>query len=193
MNPLQAHRIQEPGGIPNNQTAIEVILRLRPIPTFGNSFGAIGIKRAAFQDRPYIRMRFELLKSVMRIQKRIEIVQSDDESDRDPAIGHVVNKSAPEFLIAKRPAHRMNHTAAGPLLLRNIPDFFHSNRVDLRISIFVEIESLDELLCQRAACALSKNGDLGPDVDTRFEVALFVALLVDAFIARSNAGYVAIF
>src|SRR5262245_19118294 len=188
MNTFQAHRIQESGGIANDQTSIKVTLRLRPIATLGNCLGAIGIKRAAFQDARYIRMRFKLLKSAMRIEKRIEIIEADDESNRDPAIGHVVNKSAPEFFIAKRPAHRMNHTAAGLFLLRNVPDFFHSNRVDLRISVSIEIESLDELLCQRAAGSLGKNGDLRPNVDTGFKVALFVTFLVGAFVARPNAG-----
>src|SRR5262249_37276320 len=135
----------------------------------------------------------ELLETAMRIQQRIEIIEPNDESNRDPAIRHVVNKSTTEFFIAERPSHGMDHTSTGLFFFGNVPDFFHSDRVHLRISIFVEIESHDELLCQRAARTFGKNGDPGANVDTGFEVALLVALLVDAFIAGSNTRYLAVF
>ena len=58
-----------------------------------------------------IRMRFELLKSLMRIQARIQIIQTNDEPNGDTAIGHVVNESAAELFVAKRPAHGVNDAA----------------------------------------------------------------------------------
>src|SRR6266516_8111672 len=103
-------------------------------------------------------MGLELLKSLMRVQPGIEIIQSNDESDRDAAIGHVVNEPAAKLFIAQRPTHRMNDAASGLLFLGDVPDFFHSSGVDLWISVAIEIECLDDLLCQRTARALRKNG-----------------------------------
>ena len=133
-------------------------------------------------------MCLELLKSLMRIQPRIEIIQPNNESDRDAAIGHVVNESAAEFFIAQWPTHRVNHAAAGLLFLWDVPDFFHSDCVDLWIPVSIEMECLDQLLGQGTARTLSQNRDLLPDVNAGFEVAFLVALLVDAFTACLHAG-----
>src|SRR5437899_6123485 len=133
-------------------------------------------------------MCLELLKSLMRIQPRIEIIQPNNESDRDAAIGHVVNESAAEFFIAQWPTHRVNHAAAGLLFLWDVPDFFHSNCVDLWIPVSIEMECLDQLLGQGTARTLSQNRDLRPDVNAGSEVASLVALIVDASIASLPAG-----
>ena len=132
-------------------------------------------------------MRFELLKSLMRIQARIQVIEANDEPNGDAALCHVVNESAAELFIAKRPSHRVNHAPAGILLLWHVPDFLHSGGIDLRVSAFVEPEFLDELFGQRTPRALGKNSDLGPDVDSRFEITLFAAVFVDAFVAGPNA------
>ena len=76
---------------------------------------------------------------------------------------------------------------AGVLLLRHVPDFLDASGIDLRILGLVEIEFLDELFGQRTARAFGKNGDFRANIDSRFEVALSVAVLVDAFVAGSNA------
>ena len=76
MNSFQPHRIQEAGGIADNQSAIEVILRQRPITAFRNRLRAVGIQRTAFENTSDVRMRFEFLKALVRIEARIEIVQT---------------------------------------------------------------------------------------------------------------------
>src|SRR5262245_13880818 len=143
MNSFQTHRIQESSGIADDQSAIEVVLRLCPVTAFGNRLGAIGIDPASLQDAPDIRMRFELLKSLMGIHAGIKVIEANNEPNGDAAIRHVVNESAAELLTAKRPSHRVNHAPAGILLLRHIPDFLHSDGIDLRVSAFIELEFLD--------------------------------------------------
>src|SRR5439155_10715442 len=68
MNPFQPHGIQETGGIADDHSAIEVVLRLSPIPSFGNGLRAVRIESAAFKNASYIRMGFEFLEPLVRIQ-----------------------------------------------------------------------------------------------------------------------------
>src|SRR5215469_6161886 len=96
-------------------------------------------------------MRLELLKSLVRIKPGIKIVQAHNQPYRDPPIRHVVDESAPELFGPERPSHRVNDTAAGLLLIRDVPDFLDTDGVDLRIRIGVQIELTNELLGQRSA------------------------------------------
>src|SRR5262245_31646073 len=187
MNSFQPHRIQETRGIADDQSTVKVILSPRPTTAFGNRLGAVGVELAPVQDALDIGMSVELLKSLMRIQARIQVIEADDEPNGDAAVRHVVNESTAELFIAKRPSHRVDHAPAGVRFLRHIPDFLHSGGIDLRISAFVEPELLDELFGQRASRALGKNSDLGSNVDSRFEITLFAATSVDAFVAGPNA------
>src|SRR5262245_24791988 len=108
MNSLQPHRIQESRGIADDQSTIEVVLRLRPITAFGNRLGAVGIELASVEDAPDIRMRLELLESLMRIKARIQVIKANDKPNGNAAVCHVVNESAAELFIAKRPSHGVN-------------------------------------------------------------------------------------
>src|SRR5262249_20191349 len=103
---------------------------------------------SAFQNAPHSWMRFELLEAFMRIDARVEIIQTDHETYRDAAFGHVVNESAPELFVSQRPAHRMDDAASGVLLFGNVPDFFYSDGVYLRIPISIQIEFPDQLFCE---------------------------------------------
>src|SRR6185436_6793789 len=117
----------------------------------GNTLRTVRVQRAAFENGLYIRMGLELLESLVGIEPRIEIIQTDDEANGDTPLGHVVNEAAAELFIAQRPAHRVNDASAGILLLRHIPYFLHADGVHLRIPVFVQIEFPDELLGERAA------------------------------------------
>src|SRR5688572_25211226 len=92
MNSLQAHRIQKTGGVANDQPSIEVVLRLRPIPSLGNGLRAVEMERSALEDASNVRMRLEFLKTLMRIYKRIEIIQANDKPDGNTAVRHVVDE-----------------------------------------------------------------------------------------------------
>ena len=49
MDSLQPHRVQETCGISDDQSAIEVVLRLRPIAAFRDCLRAVGMETAALQ------------------------------------------------------------------------------------------------------------------------------------------------
>src|SRR5215475_3618898 len=144
------------------------------------------MQRPAFEDGPDIRMRLELLKSVMRIKPGIEIVQADNQSYRDTPTRHVVDEPAPELLVPERPTHRVNDTTAGLLLIRDVPDFLDADGVDLRIPVGIQIELTNELLGQRSTGPFGQNGYPGTDIDTWFKVRFGFSGFVRALVPGSN-------
>src|SRR6516162_2610360 len=117
------------------------------------------MQSAAFKNVLHKRMRLEFLKALMRIESRIEIIQPDDEPDRDTAAGHVVESSA-EFFVAQRPSHGVNDAAAGAGFFRHVPYFFHADREDLRIAVPVQVELPDQILRQRSARTFGQERSL---------------------------------
>src|SRR5947207_3158422 len=113
-------------------------------------------------------MGLELLKALMGINPRIQVVESDDEADGNPAVRHVVNESAAKLLVPQRPSHGMNDAAADRFLAGYIPNLFHPCRINLGILAGGKIEFLGELLCQRAASTFRQNRHLRANIDTRF-------------------------
>ena len=149
MDSFQAHRVEESCCVSYNHSAVEVVLRQCPVAALGNRLGAIGVKRPSLKNAPYIRMCFELLEPLVRIEPGIQVIETDDKSYRNPPVCHVVDETAAEFLIAQRPTHGVNHTAAPVLFLGHIPNFFHAGGKDLRVAFFVQVEPLDQLFCER--------------------------------------------
>src|SRR5262249_14609509 len=193
MNSLQAHRIQKTGSIAHDHSTIEVILREGPVAAFRDTLGTVRKERTAFKNLPYIGMGFEFLKFRMGIEPGVEIIQTDNEADRHTSLGHVVNKSAAELFVPQRPSHRVDDASASILLFGYIPHFFHTDREHLWIPVFVQVEPADQLLCQRASGTFSQNRDLRSNIDARLEVALRLAVLIDAFVAGSDTHYAIVF
>src|SRR5215470_8831247 len=143
------------------------------------------MQSAAFENGLDIRMRLEFLKPLMRIETRIEVVQPNDQPDRDPAAGHVVDETSAKLFIAQRPSHSVNDPAAGAGLFRHVPYFFYTDCEDLRITVPVQVELPDQMFRQRSARTFSQYSDFCANVGPRFEVGLLFSGLVDAFVARS--------
>src|SRR5215813_3147177 len=143
------------------------------------------MQSAAFENGLDIRMRLEFLKPLMRIETRIEIIQPNDEPDRDPAAGHVVDETSAELFIAQRPSHRVNDPAAGACLFRHVPYFFYTDCEDLRIAVPVQVELPDQMFRQRSARTFGQYGDFCANVGPGFEVGFRFSVLVDAFVPGS--------
>ena len=56
-------------------------------------------------------MPLEAVERHVRIEQRILVVESDDETQRQPRLGHGVDEPAAELLLAKRVAQRVHHGA----------------------------------------------------------------------------------
>src|SRR5712692_7189521 len=134
-------------------------------------------------------MQFISLKFVMNIEGRITIVEADDQSDVDDAILHAVDETAAECVGVERPAHRVDDSSGWKAILRQLPQLFDAEGVDLRIFSGVEIEDAGELFAQRSARTLGQNRDLRADVHARLVVWLSLSELVDSFVTHSDADH----
>ena len=132
-------------------------------------------------------MELEPLQLVVRIERRVLVVETDHESDVDDAVLHPVDEGAAERVHVQREAHRVDHGAGGEAIVGELPQLLHADRVDLRILSGVQIEDAGELLGQRAARTFGEDGDLRAHVDARLEVRLRLAVLVDALVAGAHA------
>src|ERR1700730_17987534 len=112
-------------------------------------------------------MQFISLKFVMRIERRIAIVETDDKSDVDDAVLHPVDESAAEGIGIERPAECVDHGPRREAVVRKLPELLHAERVHLRIFSGVKIEHPRELLTQRAARTFGDDRDLRANIDAR--------------------------
>src|SRR5262249_10148849 len=79
-------RVQKAAGIPNNQATIDISSWHR-VPTAGwNCLGAVAHQLSALDDRLYERVRLPLLKSLVRIELRVGILEADDQADRNAIV-----------------------------------------------------------------------------------------------------------
>src|SRR5262245_22812439 len=81
----------------------------------------------------------------------------------------------------------MHHEAGFNAAFRQLPYLFHSDRVDLRVAAFTEIELLDQLFGQRSARAFAEHGHLGEDVGAGLVILLRLAVLADPLVAGAYA------
>ena len=133
-------------------------------------------------------MSFEVLERDVGVEHRIAIIEPADESNRHEAIGHRVDEAAAELLHAQRIAHRMDHGPGRDAVLRHFPQLFDAERVLLRGTAIVEGETANQRFGQVAADAVAENRDARPDIDTRLERRLDLAVASDTAIAGPHAG-----
>src|SRR6266851_3596147 len=131
-------------------------------------------------------MQFISLKFVVRIERRIAIVETNDEADVDDAILHAVDESTAERLGVERPPERVNDRAGCEAIIRKLPELLHAERVNLRIFSIVKIEHARQLFAQRAAWTFRDDRDLRADIDARLVVRLSLTEFVDSFVSDTN-------
>src|ERR1044071_8631083 len=89
---------------------------------------------AALEDLPDLRMRLQLLEQVVHRERRVAVVEPDDEADRDHVLAQRVDERAaelPEPLAgAERPAQRVDDPVER---LRDLPDLLHRKLPHLRL------------------------------------------------------------
>src|SRR5260370_5488888 len=131
-------------------------------------------------------MQFISLKFVVRVERRIAIVETDDEADVDNEIMHAVDESTAEGLGGERPPERVNDRAGCEAIIRKLPELLHAERVNLRIFSIVKIEHARQLFAQRAAWTFRDDRDLRADIDARLIVRLSLTEFVDSFVADAS-------
>src|ERR1700757_1294401 len=86
MNPFQARGIKKAGGVSDDHPSIAGERRQRPPSAIGKSLGAVTDHLAAIEQLGNKRMLFESLQHVLRVEARVAIVESGNESERDDGV-----------------------------------------------------------------------------------------------------------
>src|ERR1700674_5253649 len=105
MDAFEARAIEVSGGVADDHESMAVHARHREVAAFRNRLRAGADHLSAFDQRTNRRMQFVALELVMRIERRIEVVETDDEADVDDAILHPVDEPTAESVDIERPAH----------------------------------------------------------------------------------------
>ena len=144
---------------------------------------------AALQDLADLRVRLQLLQQVVHRERRVAVVEPDDEADRDHVLAHRVDERAAELAEllagAQRPAHRVDDAVER---LRDLPDLLHRELPDLRL-LAAEGEAVDRDAGEVALRPLREHRDLGDEVGAGLEVAQLAALAVAALVAGADAEH----
>ena len=111
------------------------------------------------------------------------------EADGDQIVVEVIEERAAAGAIVERPAERVLHQAGLVLFRRDLPELFQADAEFLRLAVFVEIESCDQLSWPRLPRAPSANSVyLARSSMPRVKLVLRLAVLADAHVAGGDAG-----
>ena len=191
--PLSRAPLRNAAGIAEDHETVAVEPRHRVVAALGDGLRAGRDHLAAAQDLLDGRMQLEALQLVVRIERRVLVVETDHEADVDDAVFHPVDEGAAERVHVQRIAERVDHVAGRMAIFGKLPELLHAERIDLRILARVQIEDARQLLHARAARTLGEDRHLRAHVDARLEVRLRLSELVDAFVAGADADDAAVF
>ncbi len=192
VDPFQPRAVQETAAVAEDHEAVAVEAGHGVVAALRDRLRARGDHLPALQDLLNLRMELQALQLVVRVERRVLVVETDHQSDVDDAVLHAVDEGAAERVHVQRKAQRVDHAPGGVAVVRKLPELLHADRVHLRVLARVQVEHLRELFRQRPARPLGQDGHLRADVDARLEVRLRLAVLVDAFVARAHADDAAV-
>src|SRR5689334_13941189 len=104
-------------------------------------------------------MSLESLHHMVWIETRIFVIESRNKTEGDDVVLAAVNPRAAIFVRGQRPSHRVDDLTRSDAASGNLPKLLYSYTVCLRIAIFIEIESSDELFGERSARSFAQDGD----------------------------------
>ncbi len=187
MNALEAHAVEKPGGVADDHQRIGVRARHRKEAALGNRFRTVADHRAALEHLGDRRMLFEPLQLVVRIGRRILVVQTGNHADVEDVAAHAVDEAAAERLRRQRISERVNDRARFETIVGELPQLFDARRVDLRLALRGEVQTRNGLLCERPTRALTEHDDLRKDVRAGLVVRFRRAVVIEAFVAGAHA------
>src|SRR5205814_3928281 len=118
---FQPRAVEVAGGVAEDHETVAVLPRHREIAAFGDGLRAGGDHLAALENPADRGMQLETLELVMRIERRVLVIETDDQADVDDAVAHAVDERAAERVEIERPAHRVNHGAGGEAIVGKLP------------------------------------------------------------------------
>ncbi len=132
-------------------------------------------------------MGLEALELVERRQRRILVVEMDDEADRDQPVVVMVEERAAGGAAAERPAETVLHQPGLELRRLDLPDLLQADAVFLRLAPVVELEAGDRLLGERAARAFGDQHVFAAQLHAAGEARLRLAVAADSHVAGRDA------
>src|SRR5437763_15679325 len=133
-------------------------------------------------------MRFVLLEFRVRIDQRVAIIETSHITNVQNAVLHSVNPAATIGPLIGWKAQRVRDATRRITVVRQLPKLLHAETVNLRLASFIETESLNQLLRQRAAHAFAQHRNLGQQINARLEVSLLLPFLVDPLVTGTHAN-----
>src|SRR5688572_24048706 len=101
-------------------------------------------------------MCFVTLKLRVRIDQRIFVVEAGYITDIEHAILHAVDPAAAISRRIGRKAERVCDSSGWITIVGQLPQLFHADAVNLRVTARVESQTFDEFLGQRAAWSFAQ-------------------------------------
>ena len=132
-------------------------------------------------------MRLVSLKIVVRVGRRVLVVEPGDQADVQNVVCHPVDEAAAERLVRQRESERVNDHPGRHRARFAPPNLFHASRVRHRIAILVERQFRDRLLGEGSPRALGENHDFRHEIGAGFVIRFRFAVVVDSFIADAHA------
>src|SRR3954466_9075505 len=127
MDAFEPRAIEVAGGIARDEKSLAVHPRHRKIAALGNRLRAGADHLAAFEQRPNRRMHLVALELVMRIERRVLVIETDHETDVDEAVLHAVDEAAAERIAVEWPSERVDDAAGFESIVGKLPQLLHAH------------------------------------------------------------------
>src|SRR5262245_37789980 len=154
MRAFDARDIDKPRGAANERATRKGELWHGLEAAFGNRAGAKAEPLRALKQGRNGWVSLEALKFVKRRKRGICVVEVNDEAYGNERIFEMIEKGAAARAVVERPAEGMLDKTRTVQRRVDPPEFLESNAEFLRLAVFVESETGNELLGERATRAL---------------------------------------
>src|SRR5688500_353902 len=114
-------------------------------------------------------MSFIKLKLSVWIDQRIFVIEPCDVTDVEHAILHAVDPATAVSLRIGGKTERVRDATRGIPIVRQLPQLFHADAVNLWFTSFGESESFNQLFSQRSSGTFAEHRHFRPQVDAGFE------------------------
>src|ERR1700752_517959 len=109
MNPLETRHVEELSRLSDDEAPVEIEARDGVVSARSDRLSAVGVRFPSIDQFCDERVFFKLLKFRVRFQKRISIVEANDEPHHQKIVLHSIDKTSANRVPRKGISHRMDH------------------------------------------------------------------------------------
>mmetsp|Transcript_16714 Transcript_16714/g.25765 ORF Transcript_16714/g.25765 Transcript_16714/m.25765 type:complete len:255 (-) Transcript_16714:314-1078(-) len=192
MSSLDFGHIEEASRAASEHTSGEVQLRDCVVTAFVKDSCSVRDTLTAFEDLGQLGMGLQALELLIRVEIRVLVVQTDDESEVNEIGLGVIHETSGVHILAQRPADSMldEPRLEMRVVIGNLPHLLQPDSVVLDARRFVgQSELVLELLREGSSGTFSENGLFSKDINSRFERVLHLTIFVDTHISRPDTDH----